>query len=162
MRGFVRGCAAHIAGRARDPLGIPAYAILSGLRATAWYFQTDAVPRPWPPPGSFLARRSVPPTIANAPVPRRQNRFPDFEARKVPPPSPLTLVAWKSARSPWLSLPFQSQHTPHHPGNPLPIFSFYRKLLLAPCGYRVKLGLAVVLRRSPLRSDPPLLQQTQQ
>src|SRR5712672_1421239 len=71
-------------------------------------------------------------------------------------------VPARSALSPWLFLLFQSQHTPHHARNPLPILGLHRKLLLAARRDRVKLRLAVVVGRSPLRSDPPLLLQPQQ
>src|SRR6266403_757666 len=53
-------------------------------------------------------------------------------------------VPARSALSPWLSLLFQSQHTPHHARNPLPILGLHRKLLLAARGDRVKLRPAAV------------------
>src|SRR5258707_11438998 len=86
MRGFVRGCAGRSVGRARDPLLIPAYGLLSGLPATAWYSRTDVVPPPPRPPAIFLALQNDPPAIANAPAPLRPNHCPACETRKARPP----------------------------------------------------------------------------
>src|SRR5437016_1855498 len=162
MPDFVPGCAARTVGRAPDPLPIPESAIPSGLPATAWHSRTDVAPPRRRPPAAFPGPQNDPPAIANAPAPLRRSRCPVFAGRRVRSPSPQTPVAGTCARCPWLPLPFQSQHTPDHARNPLPILSFHGKLLLASPGNGVKLGLAVIVGRSPLRRDPALLQQPQQ
>src|ERR1700730_8168609 len=159
MHDFVRGCAGRSVSRARDPLPTPSYAIPSAVPATAWCFRPDVAPLPQRPAATSLAPQNDPRAIANATAPLHRSRCHFFEAREVRVPSPQTHVAGKSACYPWLPLPFQLQHTPHHARNPLPILGLHRKLLLAPRCDRVKLGLAVVVGRPPLRSDPPLLHQ---
>src|SRR3979490_838715 len=146
MRGFVRGCGGRTVSRARDLLPTPAYAIPSGLPATAWYFRTDAAPPPRRSPATFLAPQNDPQAIANAPAPLHRRRCHSFWGRAVRAPSTQTRAAGKSARSPWLPLPFQMQPPPHHPRNPLPILGLHRKLLLAPRGDRVIFGLAIVVK----------------
>src|SRR5580704_16718131 len=126
MPGFVRGCVGRSVRRGRDPLRMSAYAILSGLPATWWYFRTDVAPPPQRPPATFLAPQNDPPAIANALEPLRQSRCPVFETRKLRPLWPQRRVGPESARRPWLALLFQPQDTPYHARNPLPILGLHR------------------------------------
>ena len=54
------------------------------------------------------------------------------------------------------------QDSTNHPGNSLPVFRLDCKLLFSTPGNRVKPGLTIVLRCSPLRINPALLLQPQQ
>src|SRR6267154_5208936 len=131
MHDCVRGCAARSVGRARDPLRMPGYVIPSGLPAAAWYFRTDVAPPPRRPRATFLAPQNDPRAIANAPAPLHRSRGHFFGARGVRAPLPQTRVAAECPGYPWLLLPLQLQHAPHHARNPLPILGLHRQLLLA-------------------------------
>src|SRR5277367_666701 len=50
----------------------------------------------------------------------------------------------------------------HYARQPLPVRGILRKLLPARIGNRIKLGLAIVLRRAPCGIDPPTLLQPYQ
>src|SRR5579862_5777061 len=161
-RGFAPGCAARNSDRARNPPPRPAYAALSVLPSTAWYFQTAVAPPRLLPSWTFLVRQNDPPAISNALASLRQIRCRVFGGRTGRPSGRQMPAAATSTRTPWLSLFLHAQHAPYHVGNPLPVLRLYCQLFLAACRDRVELRPAVVLRGPPLRRDPPLLQQPHQ